>query len=261
MSGAVVLPLCAGLLAACVSDGTAGESAAEQTPVDAHHSPADLRAELLALATQVSADHGGRVGIAVATGEEVVHVGLTGNSYAWSTVKVPVAVVADREGVATEALIAASISNSDNAAAYQLSRAIDLDLDDLAHAPELEPLPGETFWPLTEQALFAAQLPCLDTEGTTYEAMADIVDWQQYGLANIDGAHFKGGWGLDAPRVYALRQLGTVPVEGGLIGVALMTHPDDADHDTGVDILDALSLGLAELIDADAIAPATSCGA
>lgn len=260
MSGAVVLPLCAGLLAACVSDGPSGESAAETTPAVIHHDPADLRAELLALAKRVSADHGGRVGIAVATGEEVVHVGLTGNSFAWSTVKVPVAVVADRKGVATPELIAASISNSDNAAAYQLSWSIDHDLEGLAHAPELEPLPGETFWPLPDQALFAAQLPCVDTEGTTYDSMADIVDWQQYGLANIDGAHFKGGWGLDTPRVYALRQLGTVPVEGGLIGVALITHPDDADHDTGVEILDALSLGLAKLIDAGAIAPATSCG-
>ncbi|MDO5512846.1 hypothetical protein [Corynebacterium sp.] len=259
LPGAVVLLLSAGLVAGCVADTTAEETPVEPVDDGTSLERVDLRAELRTLVAEVSADHGGRVGLALATGDEVVHVGLTGTSFAWSTVKVPIAVAAEREGVATEALIEASISNSDNAAAYQLARAVDLELGDLDFVPELEPLPGETFWPLTEQAQFAADLPCVDTEGATYAAMADIVDWQRYGLANIDGAHFKGGWGLDAPQVYGVRQIGTVPAGDGHIGVAMIAYPDDANHDTGTDILDALSLGLAELIDAGDVAPTAIC--
>lgn len=251
-----------GLLAGCVSNGAAGE----QPPPEARPEPAplsgpDLREELRDLARDVSAEHSGRVGIAVATAEGVTHVGLSGNSWAWSTIKVPVAVVADEQGVATEALIEASISTSDNAAAYQLSRAIDRDLGDLPHTPEVAPLPGETLWPLVEQAQFAAELPCLDTVGTTYEAMGEIVDWQRYGLAEILDAHFKGGWGSDTAEVFTVRQLGTVPVGKGAVGLAVLTHPDDNSHDTAVEILDAVGAGLAELIEADAIGPAVTCRA
>ena len=254
--------LSVGLLAGCVSNGAAGE----QPPPEARPEPAplsgpDLREELRDLARDVSAERSGRVGIAVATADGVTHVGLSGNSWAWSTIKVPVAIVADEQGVATETLIEASISTSDNAAAYQLSRAIDRDLGDLPHTPEVAPLPGETLWPLVEQAQFAAELPCLDTVGTTYAAMGDIVDWQQHGLAQIPDAHFKGGWGNDTPDVYTLRQLGTVPVDGGVVGLAIITHPDDGSHDTAVEILDAVGVGLGELIDAGVVGPAVTCRA
>lgn len=252
--------LSVGLVAGCVSDGAAGEQRPPESPAGAVAlSAEELRLELRDLAREVSSEHGGRVGIAVATADGVTHVGLTGNSWSWSTIKVPVAVVADREEVATEALIGASISSSDNAAAYQLSLAIDHDLGRLPHTPELEPLPGETMWSLAEQAQFAAELPCLDTVGTTYAAMADIVDWQQYGLAEIPDVHFKGGWGSDTAQVYTIRQLGTVPVGKGAVGLAVITHPDDNAHDTAVEILDAVGVGLAELIDAGSIGPAVTC--
>ncbi|NLA54838.1 MAG: hypothetical protein GX859_00850 [Corynebacterium humireducens] len=259
-SRAVPALLGVGLLAGCVSDGAAEENVSPESAADSSLLTAEeLRQELRALAREVGDGYGGRVGIAVATADGVTHVGLTGNSWSWSTIKVPVAVVADREEVATEALIGASISSSDNAAAYQLSRAIDGDLGDLPHTPELEALPGETKWSLVEQAQFAAELPCLDTVGTTYAAMADIVDWQQYGLAEIPDAHFKGGWGGDTSRVYTVRQLGTVPVGKGVVGLAVITHPDDNSHDTAVEILDAVGSGLAELIEAGAIGPAVTC--
>ena len=261
-SRAVPALLGVGLLAGCVSDGAAEENLSPESAADSSLlTPEELRRELRTLAREVGSGYGGRVGIAVATADGVTHVGLTGNSWSWSTIKVPVAVVADREGVATEALIGASISSSDNAAAYQLSRAIDLDLGDLPHTPELEPLPGETLWSLKEQAQFAAELPCLDTVGTTYEAMGEIVDWQRYGLAEIPDAHFKGGWGSDTAEMYTVRQLGTVPVGKGAVGLAVLTHPDDNSHDTAVEILDAVGAGLAELIEADAIGPAVTCRA
>ncbi len=262
VSRAVPALLSIGLLAGCVSDGAVGQNLpAEERVESVALSPEELRLELRSLARKVGSEYGGRVGIAVATADGVTHVGLAGHSWAWSTIKVPVAVVADREGVATEDLIEASISSSNNDAAYELSRAIDLDLGGLPHTPELEQPPGETMWSLVEQAQFAAELPCLDRVGTTYNAMGEIADWQQYGLSEIPGAHFKGGWGSDTAEVYTVRQLGTVPVETGVVGVAVLTHPDDNSHDTAVEILDAVGSGIADLIVADAIGPAVTCRA
>lgn len=254
--------MCAGLVSGCASHGTAIEADAPEVVEiapdgDPYLSAEELRAQLRDIAREISDEYGGRLGIAVTDGEDVVQVGLSGNSWAWSTIKVPVAVVADREGVATEELIVASISSSDNDAAYYLSAAIDMDLGDLGHVPELEPLPGETPWSLVEQARFAAELPCVDEIGTTWDAMGDIVEWQDYGLGQIPGTHFKGGWGQDTPRVYTLRQLGAVPVDGGTVGIAVITHPDDADHDTATLILDEVGLRLAGLI--HDIAPGTTC--
>ncbi|QGU04499.1 hypothetical protein CETAM_06165 [Corynebacterium comes] len=221
--------------------------------------PEELRQELRALIRDVNDEHGGRIGIAVATGEGVVHSGLSGNSWAWSTIKVPVAMAADDRGLATEELIEASISSSDNDAAYQLSVLIDGDYGNLRHAPTLADPPGETKWRLADQAQFAVLLPCTDTAGTTYGAMGEIVEWQQFGLANIPGAHFKGGWGYDTDTVYTLRQFGTADVDDGVVGLAIISHPDDGSHASAEEILDEVGSRLKELLDAHSIGPAATC--
>lgn len=250
-----------GLLTGCVAEVDTLEShPAEASAPEGVLDADELHGELRALIQEVSAEHGGRIGIAVATGDDVVRAGLSGHSWAWSTIKVPVALTADARDLAEEELIQASISQSDNDAAYLLSLLIEGDYGDLPHVPELNAeWPGETVWSLGEQAQFAAQLPCLDTVGTTYEAMGEVVDWQQVGLAQLPGAHFKGGWGQDTDTVYTLRQLGTAPVDGGVVGLAVITHPDDSTHATAEEILDEVGRGLKELIDAHSIAPATSC--
>lgn len=257
----------AGLLAGCVSDverqpdvdGRGDVVAAEEEST--YLGPEGLRGELRSLIRDVNAEHGGRSGVAVATADGVAHSGLSGNSWAWSTIKVPVAVVADERGVATEELIEASISFSNNDAAYALSTLLEGDYGALPHVPEIIEPPGETKWRLEDQALFATQLPCVDETGATYEAMGDIVEWQQRGLAEIPGAHFKGGWGYDTDTIYTLRQFGTAEVDGGVVGLALITHPDDGSHDTAEAILDDLGGGLKKLLDARSIGPAVTCPA
>ncbi|MDO5668936.1 MAG: hypothetical protein Q4G50_02920 [Corynebacterium sp.] len=244
--------LCLGL-AGCGVEGDVDKQEAPEQPA------IDLQAELIDIARAAAAT-GGRVGIALATGDEVIHVGLSGESWAWSTIKVPLAIEAERRDVAGE-LIDPTITLSDNNTSYQLARNIDFDLSELPHVPELDPLPGETLWPLREQAQFAAEIPCLDTGGSTYAAMAEIVDWQSYGLAEIDGARFKGGWGIDAPHQYSIRQLATVPVDGGYIGIAVQTYPDDASHDQGMAVLDVIGQKLDQLIDAHDLTPAAICNA
>lgn len=257
---AVAAVMGAGLLAGCVTEVDTLEAQPGEVASGDNLAAQELHAELRKLIQEVNEEHGGRIGIAVATGDGVVRAGLSGNSWAWSTIKVPVALVADARGLAEEELVRASVSQSDNDAAYLLSLLIDNDHDGLPHVPELAEWPGETEWDLSEQAQFAAGLPCTDTVGTTYAAMGEIVEWQQVGLARIPGARFKGGWGQDTETVYTLRQLGTVPVGDGVVGLAVITHPDDGMHATAEEILDEVGLGLRELVDTRAIGPATSCG-
>lgn len=257
--GLAVVLLGAGLLAGCAEGVDKNEMPAVPVPEPTRPGAEALGEELRALIREVNEDHGGRSGIAVATEDGVVHSGLSGNSWAWSTIKVPVALVADQRGLATDELIEAAISYSDNDAAYMLSELIDNDYGDLPHVPDLAHPPGETNWSLADQARFASLLPCVDTVGTTYGAMGEIVEWQRRGLAEIPGVHFKGGWGYDTETVYTLRQFGTVDVDDGVVGLAVITHPDDGTHATAEAILDDLGRGLAELVDARSIGPAVSC--
>jgi hypothetical protein len=256
---AAAVVLGAGLLAGCAADVGTVEAYPVEISSGDFLDAEELQGELRALIRKVNEEHGGRIGIAVATGDDVVRAGLSGNSWAWSTIKVPVALTADARGVAGEDLIRASVSQSDNHAAYVLSVLIDGDHGGLPHVPELAEWPGETEWNLSEQAQFAAGLPCTDTVGTTYGAMGEIVDWQQVGLARIPDARFKGGWGQDTDTVYTLRQLGTAPVGDGVVGLAVITHPDDGLHATAEEILDEVGLGLRELLDARSIGPAVTC--
>lgn len=254
--------LVAGLLGSCSAQVDTLE--ASPVPLVGQATPGylaaeELRDELRTLIRTVNERHGGRTGISVATGEGVVHAGLAGNSYAWSTIKVPVAMVVDERGMAAEELIEASISRSDNDAAYSLFMLLEGEEGNLRYVPELEELPGETKWKLSDQAQFAARLPCTDTVGTTYRMMGEIVDWQQVGLSKLPDAHFKGGWGYDTDTVYTLRQFGTAEVGDGVIGLALLTHPDDGSHATAEKILDELGEGLNKLIDAHSIGPAVTC--
>ncbi|MCS5480835.1 hypothetical protein NYP18_14415 [Corynebacterium sp. YIM 101645] len=256
---AMVAVMGAGLMTGCVTEVGTLEAQLEEVTSSDHLTAEELHGELRKLIQEVNEEHGGRIGIAVATGDGVVRAGLSGHSWAWSTIKVPVALAADARGLAEEELVQASISQSDNDAAYLLSLLIDNDHDGLPHVPELAEWPGETEWSLSEQAQFAAGLPCTDTVGTTYGAMGEIVDWQQVGLSQIPGARFKAGWGQDTDTVYTLRQLGTAPVDTGVVGLAVITHPDDGTHATAEEILDEVGLGLRELIDARSISPAVSC--
>lgn len=251
----------AGLLVGCAADVDTPEVVVTPTAESAYPDMEELRQELRALIREVNAEHGGRSGVAVSTAEGVAHSGLSGNSWAWSTIKVPLAIVADEQGVVTGELIDASISSSDNDAAYAVSELLDGDYGDLRHVPEIADPPGETTWRLEDQALFASELPCVDAAGTTYGAMGEIVEWQQAGLAEIPDAHYKGGWGYDTETIYTLRQFGTAEVDDGVVGLAIITHPDDGSHETAEAILDDLGRGLKELLDARSLGPAVTCPA
>ena len=86
---------------------------------------------------------------------------------------------------------------------------------------------------MSDQAAFGANLTCLDGTKPVVEAMGEIVDYQSYGLGEIDGARFKGGWGPDASGTYLVRQFGTIAVDGGEVGVAIAARPADGTYESG----------------------------
>ena len=225
----------------------------------------------------------GTVGIAIATGDGIFQAGDPAIGSAWSTIKVPIAIAADRENVASKELIDAAITISDNPATVTLFAGIgdkvtaaekvetllrenDSDADILSVMKKYEGARvGNSTWTLTRQASFATHLPCMNDASTTYDAMAEIVEWQSDGLGNIVGAHFKGGWSqeFEGPHSYTYRQFGTIPVasgpEEGVVGVAIVAYPDDGSHFTAALMLDSLAAGIAEMESNGDLKPSTSC--
>lgn len=187
-----------------------------------------------------------------------VSAGEVSDVAAWSTSKVPVAVASSRDNEWVADLVPTMISESDNDAAETLWVAMGGPNDAAAAVNEVLAeggdvttefdamvAPGDTPWELEDQAAFAANLSCIDGAEPVLEAMGEIVDYQSYGLGQIDGARFKGGWGPDDEGGYLSRQLGTIPVEGGVVGVAIAARPEDATDETGREMLDALAEAIA----------------
>lgn len=238
-----------------------------------------LADDLAELTREVNAEHGGTTGIAVSHPDGVVAAGAEGLASAWSTIKVPIAIAAAQEGTATDWLIDAAITESDNSASTQLWNSLNGEVR-AAHAVEqvmwraggpgdvrsavthLEGGPyGNSTWPLASQAQFATQLPCVPGAEPVYDAMARIAEWQDDGLGRLDGAHFKGGWSEEMAQpdgyTYTYRQFGTVPASnGGVVGLAIIAHPEDGTHETAAAMLDDLARGAGKLVD-DGTIPAT----
>ncbi len=137
-------------------------------------------------------------------------------SRAWSTMKVPVVVAAIASGRADWDAIEAAITRSDNDAALRLWDRLD---DGAAEVEavlrragddhtmlEREPDPrgyssfGRTVWSLTAAVTVYAALArgeLLPDEDTVrvLDAMERIVPDQRWGLGQVPGIRFKGGWG------------------------------------------------------------------
>ena len=188
-----------------------------------------------------------------------VSAGEVSDVAAWSTSKVPVAIASSRDNEWVADLVPTMISESDNDAAETLWVAMGGPNDAAAAVNEVLAeggdvttefdamvAPGDTRWELEDQAAFAANLSCIDGAEPVLEAMGEIVDYQSYGLGQIDGARFKGGWGPDDEGGYLSRQLGMIPVEGGVVGVAIAARPEDATDETGREMLDALAEAIAD---------------
>ena len=243
----------------------------------------DLGSGLAELVEAVNAEHGGITGVAVSHADGVDVAGLKGENSAWSTIKVPIAIAASQAGTATDWLIDASIAQSDNPSTTELWNTLGGDIR-AAHAVEqvmwraggpgnvryavthYEGGPfGNSVWTLESQAAFAEQLPCIDDAEKVYASRGEIAEWQDDGIGRLDGARFKGGWSEeeihDGEYAYTYRQFGTVPAGAdGIVGLAVLAHPEDGAHETAAEMLDDLARGIGALVEEGVVQAAPTCG-
>ena len=283
--------LCAGLilpLAACSpsqeqpSDApaaAAGASAAASASGESGRAGIERRLDDL-VADLVKEHHGAEVGIALTDAQGALATGAPGKGPAWSTIKVPIAITALRNGATTD-LVDAAITESDNDAAYALWSKVKWSEDNATAAID-EVLAeggskatwqkpdangdvsfGYAEWLLKDQATFAAHLNCVADHKQVSRAMGDIVEWQQYGLTALDNTRAKGGWGFDEDSGrYTQRQFGVLDVGDtksdahGSIGIALTVVYNDMDdfgseqdaYDDAVKALDDAAGDLKDMI-------------
>jgi hypothetical protein len=198
------------------------------------------------------------IGVAIAgvDGTILASLGTWSTGVAWSTIKVPLAIAALRAGVGSRELVAATIAESDNAAAEDLwsglgdpieaARQVQAVIDDPTTVvesrrlrPEYTPF-GQTQWSLVRQAQFAARLPLIPDASGVVDLMHNLCPDHRWGLA-AKGFAAKGGWGPGISDGYLVRQFAIVPIEAGHIGVALAADSRDGVFETGIDVLNDLT--------------------
>ena len=206
----------------------------------------------------------GRLGVAITPvgGDATLSFGSLRTARAWSTLKVPVSIAAQRaHGAAVGADIAAAIRKSDNAAAEKLwgslgggQRSVDAVTavireghDGTTHVnseiDEPHSYPGATDWPLIGQSVFAAHLPCLPDSGPVLGHMRAVEANQRWGVKTLRKkgvtTAVKGGWGpvSDATGKYVVRQLAVVTTPTGQFAVSMAALPKSGSFEDGTAML------------------------
>jgi hypothetical protein len=99
---------------------------------------------------------------------------------------------------------------------------------------------GQTQWSQQLQARFAFALPCVSGAEAVVQQMHNLASGQQWGVATLDGAAAKGGWGPEGGAGYLVRQVALVNSNSGAFGLALAARPTDGSFDTGVAMINKL---------------------
>jgi hypothetical protein len=194
-----------------------------------------------------------QVGIAIASRRGTVQTyGTWASGVAWSTIKVPLAVAALRNGVG--APVTDAIVRSDNAvaeelwaqlgdAAAQLVQSVLRDAGDPVTMVESRRLRaeytpfGQTRWSLADQARFAAGLSRVPGSSAVIGLMRELTADHRWGLA-AKGFAAKGGWGPGHGGDYLVRQFAII---SGNIGVALAAEVSDGGYEAGVEAVNSLA--------------------
>lgn len=267
-----------------VTGCSGAEQNAEQAATEDSHAgdtqDVDLIAELRAVIAHVESEFDVRAGVSVADGQGTFAAGLNGEEPAWSTVKVPIAIAALRDGASPE-LVDLAIKESDNDAAYALwshvqwtegdaGSAVKTLLKEFGSSGEFAEPFGYSTWLLDEQAKFGAHLPCIPEAEQVYDAMDDIVEWQDNGLDRLPSIRAKGGWGLsETDNEYTHRQIGAREIpgaskgEGGTVGLAIEVTMPGENVEEAIPALNLLAKEVdrvvTEALDAGALKPLVGC--
>ena len=231
--------------------------------------------EFDSLAAQLNAT----VGIVVrpvGAGPAPVTAGEWNTGTAWSTIKVPLAIAGLRETsppVVTDAMRAA-ITQSDNEAAEAIwqslgapseaAKKVEAVLADAGAPTTVESQKvrpeftafGQTTWSLDDQATFLSSAVCDAGDQPIMDLMGEITPDQRWGLGEIPGAKFKGGWGPSPEGNYLVRQFGVIPVRDGSAVVAVAVEPTSGAFDDGTAALTQIASWLQDHAD---LLPVGSC--
>lgn len=208
------------------------------------------------------AQHGGSAGIAIAEGDSAVTAGDVSAHPSWSTIKVPIAIAAMRADPMWASIVSSAIQESDNGAAEQLWAAlgepgqaaastsavlaetgVHLEVNQ-KHTRAGYSSFGQTPWSVSEQALFAAQLPCVASAEPIVADMARVTEEQRFGLGRLNGARVKGGWGPGPDGAYTVRQFGIITGPAGEVAVAIWVKPQMGTFAEAKAMADTLGAGL-----------------
>ncbi|MFR9752024.1 hypothetical protein ACL02S_13455 [Nocardia sp. 004] len=272
---------CAAAIALLVS-GCGADRALETVPSTAEVTAAEPRTDqqglsiivpgtLAASYAELAANVSGQLGMAIMPvgGEQAVTFGDWTSGPAWSTMKVPLAIAALRQSSSiSNYTVSSAITASDNTAADVLwqslgggeaaAQAVQAVLREGGDNTTVVPAArsrseysafGQADWSLVDQARFASRLPCLQQSGQVTELMEQVISRQRWGLAEFDGALFKGGWGPDTRGDYLVRQFGIITVPSGQIAIAMAVRPDSGVFNDGMKILNTLAAVVAEHAD------------
>lgn len=228
-------------VSACSSDPETGKASAPATASPAPN-PDSVRTQLDRAVDKTARKYHAKVGVAISAGDDIIAVGDEGKGPVWSTIKVPIAIAALKDG-ADKSLVDLAIKESDNDAAYSLwsqvqwhegsaDKAVEELLEDYgSHADIHNTAFGYSTWSLKDQAVFGAELPCIEEADYVHKVLKDIVSWQKIGLSKEKRTRAKSGWGLDEDEnEYTYRQFGVHEVTGKRIGVALSVVTDGEDY-------------------------------
>ncbi|OLT49925.1 hypothetical protein BJF87_00725 [Gordonia sp. CNJ-863] len=210
----------------------------------------------------------GQLGVAIAPvgGDQVISLGSLKTGRAWSTLKVPVSLAAQRKrGPAVAMMEDKAITFSDNDAAGELwgvlggghasvdavTAVLREGHDTRTHvSSEVDTpasFPGYTSWALRDQALFGAHLPCLPGSENIIRLMSDVAPNQQWGIAKVGrnkGAvtAVKGGWGPATSKsgAHLVRQLGVISTVDGQVAVSMAAIPRSGSFTDGTKMLTRL---------------------
>ena len=228
-------------VSACSSDPETEKASAPATASPAPN-PDSVRTQLDRAVDKTARKYHAKVGVAISAGDDAIAVGDKGKGPVWSTIKVPIAIAALKDG-ADKSLVDLAIKESDNDAAYSLwsqvqwhegsaDKAVEELLEDYgSHADIHNTAFGYSTWSLKDQAVFGAELPCIEEADYVHKVLKDIVSWQKIGLSKEKRTRAKSGWGLDEDEnEYTYRQFGVHEVTGKRVGVALSVVTDGEDY-------------------------------
>ncbi|WP_235831533.1 hypothetical protein [Gordonia zhaorongruii] len=237
---------------------------------------ADLKNSFDKAAKRSSKKTPGSVGIAITpvNSDETMSFGSVRTARAWSTLKVPVSIAAERaNGAAVDDDVRKAIRKSDNDAAERLwdslgggARAVDGVTAVLREAHDVKThvdseldhprsYPGYTHWRLAQQAVFGAHLQCLPDSGPVLDHMREVEANQKWGMKNVRKrgvtTAVKGGWGpaTDATGKYVVRQLSVVTTPRGAFAVSMAALPTSGSFSDGTVMLNRIGKWVGDNMD------------